>query len=178
MLAAGPGIYSVGDTFWWFLVAEVVGAAGAALASGADSAFLYDTLVALGRKDDFRRLEGNARGLQMVSLAVFTAPGGFVFILGHQAVRGICGPVVRDRILRHTFADKRATVLSLGSLWGRLFFAASAPLIGWVTNVSAMRETLLFQAALIFAVMVLLAGIYRRIPDKYFQVKDSVLHNQ
>ena len=331
MLAAGLGIYSVGTSFWWFLPAEIIGALGAALASGADSALLYDTLAVLDRKDDFRRLEGNARAAQMVSLAVCTVLGGFVgelsfratlwlsavgpllalvvalgmreaapvhrggqekghaagsygqliyhsarfvirhrlvrwhvlflgllggsatwllwiyqpymqhtglpifsfglafalfnlvaalssrkaqgfddrlgpkgtlvtlgalqvappvlmalvmtpmsflFILGHQAVRGISGPVVRDRILRYTFADKRATVLSLGSLTGRLFFAVTAPLIGWVTRTHTMDQTLLFQAALIFAFLGLLWVSYHRIPDKYFHVKESVRHNQ
>ena len=325
MLSGCFAFYSFGDSFWWFLVAEVVGATGAALASGADSALLYDTLARLDREDEFRCLEGNARALQMISIAVFTVLGGFVgeisfratlwmsavgpalaavialgmreaaaprsetdgsygqliaqsvrfvarhrlvrwyvlffgvllgsatwllwiyqpymqhtglpiyafglafalfnlfaalasrkaqavddrlglvgtlaalgalqvappvlmalvvtpasflFILGHQAVRGISTPVIRDRILKYTFADKRATVLSLGSLTGRLFFAVTAPLIGWVTRTHTMSQTLLFQAALVLAVLALLAVSYRRIPDKYFHVKESVRQHQ
>ncbi len=326
MLSGCFAFYSFGSSFWWFLAAEIAGAIGAALASGADSALLYDTLARLDREDEFRRLEGNARALQMISIAVFTVLGGFVgevsfratlwmsavgpalaavialgmreaapprtdsdagsygqliyqsarfvarhrlvrwyvlffgvllgsstwllwiyqpylqhiglpiyafglafamfnlfaalssrkaqavddrlglvgtlvalgalqvvppalmalvvtpvsflFILGHQAVRGISTPVIRDRILRYTFADKRATVLSLGSLTGRLFFAVTAPLIGWVTRTHTMSQTLLFQAALILAALALLVVSYRRIPDKYFHVKESVLKNQ
>ena len=328
LLALSMGVYSVGTGFWWFLPAEVLGAVGVSLASGADSALLYDTLAALDRAGDFRRVEGNARAMQLVSLAVFTVLGGFVgevsfratlwlsavgplaalvvawgmvearpknggsdqqpatygqliyhsvrfvlrhrlvrwyvlflaaltgsgmwllwiyqpymqhtglpifafglafalfnlfaalcsrlaqafeerlgprgslwalgalqvappvlmallmspmsflWILGHQAVRGFSGPVMRDRILRYTYADKRATVLSLGSLAGRLFFAASAPLVGWVTRTRSMGSALLFQGGLVLAVLALLWIAHGRIPRKYFSVKQKVQQHQ
>ncbi len=41
-----------------------------------------------------------------------------------------------------------------------------------------MDRSLLFQAALITAVLALLAAFYRRIPDKYFHVKQNVRENQ
>lgn len=333
LIAAGMLVYSVGSSFAVFLFAEILLAFGASLVSGADSALLFDTLCVLNRKEEYKRLEGNARGLQMVSLAIFTILGGFVgevsfratmwlsaigplaafvislgfveanpqqtthgnnekpsavrsyatlivdslrfvlkhrlvrwyilflallsgsgtwllwlyqpymqfiglpiyafglafalfnlfaalmsgraqqfdeffgptgtllalvvlqiaplvlmafvimpfgflFILGHQAVRAISRPIISDRILQYTYADKRATVLSLGSLAGRLFFAVTAPLVGWITKTNALPTSLLVQGALIASLLLILVFAYRRIPRKYFEVKQSVLEQQ
>ncbi|MFC1611489.1 MFS transporter, partial [Myxococcota bacterium] len=114
----------------------------------------------------------------LLLMALVIMPFGFLFILGHQAVRAISRPVVSDRILRYTYADKRATVLSLGSLAGRLFFALTAPLIGLITKTNPMPSALLFQGALLGVILLALLFAYRRIPPKYFRVKKSVLDHQ
>jgi predicted MFS family arabinose efflux permease len=323
-LVAGLMVYALGTGFWTFLIGEVVLAVGAALYSGADSAFVYDTLQRLGRQDEFRRVDGLSRGLQMASMAVFMVLGGFMgevsyratlwlsalgpmvallvglgfveagsekdragsyrqlisdslrfvvkhrlvrwhvlffavligsstwllwlyqpymqqvglpvyafglafalfnlfsalcsgmaqrfddrlgrtgslgalmllqvlplplmalwmvvpgtlFILAHQAVRGISRPLVNDRLLRYTYADKRATVLSLGSLTGRLFFAVTAPFIGWITKTRTLRVSLLVQGVLLVVILLGMLMTYLRIPNKYFAVKDSVRERQ
>ncbi len=333
LMCAGFLIYTAGSSFGIFLAAELVLAVGGSLLSGADSALLYDTLRQLGRHDEYARIEGKARAIQMVSFAVcnvvgglvgslsyrvtvgmtgigplvaffvamgfvearrfpdsdsnaasdkapplahgsyrtlindsmrfvrrhrlvrwhivflailsgsstwllwlyqpymkwtglpvfafgfafaffnlfsaamsklahrfdetfgrtgalivlmilqiaplplmalFVTPASFLFILGHQAVRGIMRIVISDRILRYTYADKRATVLSLGSMFGRLFFALSAPFVGLVANRYDMTTNLLVQGSLLFILMGILLVLYHRIPAKYFVVKGSV----
>ena len=326
MLSLALVVYALTASFLGFLIAEVVFAAGAALASGADTALLYDTLQRLGRTDEFRRREGTARALQMLSfagscvlggfvgevsyratiwlslvgpivalvvawgfveasppsdgdssdggrgsyrafvasalrfvlrhqlvrwyvlffavlagsstwllwlyqpymewtgipvwafglafagfntfaalssrlahrfddalgrlgallglmvlqvaplvlMAVVVTPASFLFILCHQVVRAISRPVVADRILAYTHADKRATVLSIAALGGRLFFAVTAPLVGWLAREQEMDACLLYQAALLGAVLLALVVLYGRIPAKYFVVKESV----
>jgi MFS family permease len=335
LTTVGMTVYALGRSFGVFLIAEIILALGIALVSGADSALLYDTLRRLGRQEEYRKIEGRARSLQMASFAVANIIGGlvgsgsyraamwlsvsgpvaglflalrfteagasapgdrngganavageqsyraliggslrfvrkhrlvkwqiaflavlmgsstwllwlyqpymkwsglpvsafgaafaifnlfaagmsrlahrfdralgrtgtlaalsalqvaplplmallvsplsFLFILGHQAVRGISRVVISDRVLRYTYADKRATVLSLASLCGRLFFAFSAPLIGLVARQRAMSENLLFQAVLLFVILGGLLLAYRRIPEKYFTVKATVAERQ
>ncbi len=50
LLTVGAGLYSVGINFWNFAVAEIIWAFAASLISGSDTAMLYDTLVAQGRR--------------------------------------------------------------------------------------------------------------------------------
>ncbi len=111
-------------------------------------------------------------------MAFVSVPAGVLLILGHQAARALARPILSERILRYTFADKRSTVLSVASLGGRLFFAASAPFIGEVARGATVSGALGAQA---FALAVLLLAIgagYRRIHPKYFVVKDTVLAEQ
>lgn len=102
----------------------------------------------------------------------------FLFVLGHQAVRGMARPLVSDKILRYTYADKRATVLSLGSLSARLFFALTAPIVGLVTQHSSIEASLLGQAALLLVLSLALFALYLRIPRKYFAIKQAVAQRQ
>ncbi len=139
------------------------------------------------RAEDVARRLGPHRTLVLLVLlqmlppllmANTTAAWGVALILGHQAVRGIARPVIAARILSQVWADKRSTVLSVSSLFSRIFFALSAPLVGMAAREMDLPDALTFQAV---AVAVLLAGLfeaYRRTPPKYFQVKDSVLRRQ
>jgi MFS family permease len=51
-------IYTSSAGFWQFVVAEIVLGAGMSLVSGADSAMLYDTLIAVGKQKRYTRYEG------------------------------------------------------------------------------------------------------------------------
>jgi MFS family permease len=326
----GMVAYALGTSFVTFAIAELLLALGLSFWSGAGSALLYDTLSALGREDDFRRIEGRTRAIQMVWFAACNLLGGFIgayslratvwlscigpllglllalslrevrppqpasslrtgvqayrelisqslrfvlrhrlvrwqiiflgvlmgsmqwllwlyqpymewcglpvwsfgiaftifnlfaalmshqadrfdrllgrtgtiaalmalqiaplvlmpflvgslsflFVLGHQAVRGLASPIVSARILRYTYADKRATVLSISALGGRLFFAITAPLIGRIAEHTSMAGSLLIQAGVLTLVLGALLIAYVRIPAKYFRVKDSVIEHQ
>jgi predicted MFS family arabinose efflux permease len=78
------------------------------------------------------------------------------------------------RILRYTFADKRSTVLSMASLFARLFFGVTAPLIGYVADRYTLEETLFFQASLLVLLLSWMWIRYLTIPKKYFEVKETV----
>jgi MFS family permease len=58
--AAGVTLFGLADTYLLILISYVVWGASYALMSGADSAFLYDSLKALGREDDYQRIYGGA----------------------------------------------------------------------------------------------------------------------
>jgi len=139
------------------------------------NAHRYDS--ALGKKGSLVGLAA----LQVappVLMALVVTPASFLFILGHQAVRGISRTVLSERILDYTFADRRATVLSLASLAGRLFMGLTAALVGWMVHALPMERALLGQGALLVGFLAVLAVMYLRIPSKYFRVKESVKQRQ
>jgi MFS family permease len=107
-------------------------------------------------------------------LARWIHPLSFLWILGQQAARGLAAPILGARILRYTYADKRATVLSLSSMGGRLFYALTAPGLGWLAERSLVGCLWLQAAALLLLLGALLCS-YARIPAKYFTVKQSVI---
>jgi len=116
--------------------------------------------------------------LPLPLLAWFVGPWSIFFALAHQTTRGVARPIIHARILRYTYADKRATVLSMSTLSARLFFAATAPMVGFVSERTTMPETLAFMGVvLLIAFAVLIAG-WTRIPDKYFDVKEDVAVRQ
>ena len=84
---AGFAIYSVSFGFWGFLLAEMTMGIGQSLISGADSAMLYDSLQAMGRRDQYLRLEG-----RMVSVGNFA-----------EATAGILGGLLAEISLRTPF---------------------------------------------------------------------------
>lgn len=111
-------------------------------------------------------------------MAGVMVPFSFLFILGHQAARGLLRPILHARILKYTFADKRSTVLSLGALGGRFFFAFTALLIGWFSKQLPFQWNLSLQGMILLVLFAGLFWMYRSIPEKYFVVKESVQKQQ
>lgn len=71
-------IYSLGSSFLVFLAGEFSWAVGVSMISGADSALFYDSLVELGREDEYQELWGKKRSYYMLSTALASVMGGFV----------------------------------------------------------------------------------------------------
>jgi MFS family permease len=59
--------YIFADSFWEFLVVEIVLGIGMSFLSGADSALLYDSLKEAGREDEYKKYEGHRFSLQSAS---------------------------------------------------------------------------------------------------------------
>ena len=59
-LALGLTVYILGQSFTVLAVAEVLFAIGMTFRSGANSAFLYESLARLGREQEYTRIEGRA----------------------------------------------------------------------------------------------------------------------
>jgi MFS family permease len=85
-------IYDFSFGFWSFLAAELTLGFGQSLVSGADSAMLYDSLKAFGKKDKYLKYEG-----RMVSIGNFA-----------EAVAGILGGVLAEISLRTPFYGQTA----------------------------------------------------------------------
>ena len=111
-------------------------------------------------------------------MALIVKPASILFVLGHQAVRGLARPIISQRIMLYTHKDKRATVLSFASLAGRLFFAVTSPAIGLITRSAGLQTSLFAQGSVLAILSTLLLWRYRAIPKKYFRVKDAVVDQQ
>ena len=58
--AAGVTLFGLADTYQLLLFSYLIWGIAIALMTGADSAFLYDSLKALGREDEYQRIYGGA----------------------------------------------------------------------------------------------------------------------
>lgn len=77
-MTLGIGVYSLGQGFWSFLVAELTFAFGGAFYSGADSAMLYDSLKEMGRETEYKKLWGKTGSYALVSTAAASILGGLI----------------------------------------------------------------------------------------------------
>ncbi len=80
-------VYSFSSGFYEFVVAETILGLGMSLVSGADSAMLYDSLLAAGKQDSYTRYEGR-----------ITSSGNFA-----EALAGIAGGLLALLSLRTPF---------------------------------------------------------------------------
>jgi len=77
-LLAAVLLYSVGATFWQFLVAELFFAVFFAMLSGTDSALAYDTLKCSGSQESFKGVWGKALYCNLLGLALACLAGGII----------------------------------------------------------------------------------------------------
>ena len=70
--------FSFSYGFWGFLLAESLLGFGSSFVSGADSAFLYDTLVDLKESDKYSRIEGKYSAIGNFSESTAAIIGGFL----------------------------------------------------------------------------------------------------
>lgn len=78
LMAIGCVVDYNGRDFWTFALGEGLLALGMTLTSGADSAYLYDLLLAHGREHEYRRHEGSATAAKLLGAAAALVAGGFV----------------------------------------------------------------------------------------------------
>lgn len=83
--AAGSVMLALGDTFLMFAMGQALIGAGAAFASGTDSATLYETLVALGEKDEIEAQETRALQYSLSGFALSAVTGGAVALWSFEA---------------------------------------------------------------------------------------------
>jgi len=74
----GTPVIILSDSFFIVLIAMAIGGISAALVSGTDTAILYDTLKALDREDDFKRVSGKMGWYTSLSMAVAGIIGGLI----------------------------------------------------------------------------------------------------
>jgi MFS family permease len=78
LMAIGCVVDFQGQGFWTFALGEGLLALGMTLTSGADSAYLYDLLLAHGREHEYRRHEGTATAAKLFGGAIALVAGGLV----------------------------------------------------------------------------------------------------
>lgn len=73
--------YVLSSGFWSFVLAEIIIAAGNALRSGTDSALLYETLDKLGRKDEYKRIEGTCHFINGIGMGTASMCAGLLTMI-------------------------------------------------------------------------------------------------
>jgi MFS family permease len=77
-LVFGALIYSFGHYFWQFIIAELVWGLGSSFNSGADSAFVYDSLKQNKKESSFKKIFGNIKSMEYTATIFAVIIGGFV----------------------------------------------------------------------------------------------------
>ncbi|KYH34707.1 putative sialic acid transporter [Clostridium tepidiprofundi DSM 19306] len=72
-------MYIFGKGFYSLALAEIVFALGMTFKSGSDIALIYDSLKAIGREDEFQRIEGKAKAYLLYAQAVGSLAAGFLY---------------------------------------------------------------------------------------------------
>ncbi|MBN2013055.1 MFS transporter [candidate division KSB1 bacterium] len=83
--AIGFVVYSCSSGFYGFLAAELLLGFGASFISGTDSALLYDTLLALGIADNYKKQEGILSSIGNFSEGIAGILGGFLALISLRA---------------------------------------------------------------------------------------------
>jgi len=76
--ALGFLIYGLSHNFAQFAFGELTVATGMAFVSGADKAFIHQTLKSIKKDKNYNKVEGRARGIQQVSRSIGHLLGGFI----------------------------------------------------------------------------------------------------
>lgn len=71
-------LFSVASSFTGFLIAEIFIALAAAFISGADTAFVYESLEMYNAEDQYEKVFGKMRSIQFVVTAIVTLIAGFL----------------------------------------------------------------------------------------------------
>ena len=77
---SGYLVYSLSFGFWQFVIAEIILGVSQSLVSGADSALLYDTLIAAKQNDKYTRLEGRITSIGNFGEAFAGIIGGLLAV--------------------------------------------------------------------------------------------------
>lgn len=77
----GLCIYVWGNSFWFFVLAELILAAANSMRSGCDSALIYDTLLELGQQDTYKKYEGRAFFYTRIGSSGSAVLGGLLALL-------------------------------------------------------------------------------------------------
>jgi MFS family permease len=79
-----------------------------------------------------------------------------VVMAGLWFLRGLFQPIMLDYLNREIPSSIRATIISLNSLYTRLFFSILSPFIGWVADVWSI-ETAFFASAMTAGVLIVIS---------------------
>ena len=144
LLAAGSlaGSYCcfiIGAGFWWFAAGQFLLACGIAMQSGTDTAFLYDSLKALGREAEYAQREASAEQWGSIMLAIATLSGGVLGLIDLRLayVFSLCSAITMGVLVwRFTEPVHAPDSVSLSQSFGRVVLSCFSrlrdPVLGWI----------------------------------------------
>lgn len=80
--------------FWIFLIAKVISGIGVSMASGTNSAVLYDTLKRLKRENEFKKVSGTLNFISNLSMAVVFIIGAYLFTISPKLPAIVSLPLI------------------------------------------------------------------------------------
>ena len=183
-------IYAI--NIWYFIVAEVIFAIGAAFISGADSGLIYDTLVNLNREKEYASVFGKSRQFifvaagigSLVSSMLFTIQDTLPFILNvvfvvisfvimlfvEEPIRTKRNHNYREQInvvRKHVFRTKKIWAVILMS---SIVFAFYRPSFNLIRPFLKSVEVDIFYYGIIFFGLNIIANFASRKVDTYFKL--------
>jgi len=70
--------YGFSHNFWQFIIGELLAGVGCAFISGADRAYIHETLKEREQENDFKKVEGKARGVIQIAQSAGNLVGGLI----------------------------------------------------------------------------------------------------
>lgn len=105
-------------------------------------------------------------GASFLFMSHFVSFLSFIFAFFFQFVKGFSSVVISDYVHRLTDSSMRATVLSIKSLMEKTFYAAAAPLIGWIADIYSLQQALTFSGVIVLILGLIITALFWR--DKTF----------
>lgn len=93
---SGFAMLMMADSFIWTVIAQGWLGVGVSLVSGTQAAIHYDSLLGENREDEYRKQEGRRHGLGLMSVAIASISGGFLYTINPELpliatmISGIC----------------------------------------------------------------------------------------
>ncbi|MCK5125761.1 MAG: MFS transporter [candidate division Zixibacteria bacterium] len=78
MQASGYLLIAFGDSMYWYIPGMSLAGIAHAFTSGSDSAFIYDSLVAAKREEEFKKIEGRAYMFSLIGWGAGGLLGGWI----------------------------------------------------------------------------------------------------
>ena len=97
------------------------------------------------------------------SLAFLDSVWAVGLILLSSAAWGFSNPIFSDFVQTRVSSDRRATIMSVMSLFGRLMFVITAPIVGWVADLWDVQVALLASAAGLAVMSAVMLIMLRRV---------------
>ena len=140
----GMLLLSVASGFAVFALAQVCIGAGAAFASGTDSAFLYESLAAAGREDEVESQATRAWQFSLTALALSAFSGGLLAGVAFElafvaaAFALACAAVMTFLFTEPVHAENTLQTSGLRAQWGLLHAALRQPVLAWLFVLSVL----------------------------------------
>ena len=139
--ACGSAFLAVGDSFAVFALGQAFIGAGAAFASGTDSATLYESLAAASREDEVEDQEARAQRFSLVGFALSAIVGGAVALWSFEATfwgAALAGLAAVVLAMRLTEPPKALAVEQHLAQLPALKDALGRPVLQWIFALSVV----------------------------------------
>ncbi len=131
-------LFGLADTFFVFLLSNIIWGVGVALGAGAETALLYDSLKSVKREKEFLHIYGNCRVFGFFAGMIGALLGPYIYIFNVQlpffigagvyALSGVLFFSAHEAPLKHSYSVKRHFFQIKTGVW----YALKHPNVRWI----------------------------------------------